>query len=184
MKPFKKHSTPRTRNRVFAAFSAGKSAAAIALDEGIAVSLVYGIKRRFTRQDWGISPPGRGRPSKLTTHDRRRLKEATSNDVFISLSELQNRVAPHVSVDTIRRYLKDVGIMHRKAAQRPFLKDNHAAQRLEFAQKYHQKPLTWFRRVIWSDECSVQRGDGQGQKWVWRPRGGWLRSTISRSTTN
>lgn len=166
IKPFKKHTTPRTRNRVFAAFSAGKSATAIALDEGISVNLVYGIKKRFTHQDWGISPPGRGRPSKLTTHDRRRLKDAVNNDVFISISELQNRVVPHVSVDTVRRYLKNVGIMHRRAAQRPFLKEEHAMKRLAFAQKYYQMPLAWFRRVLWSDECSVQRGDGQGQKWV------------------
>ncbi|CCE27764.1 uncharacterized protein CPUR_01238 [Claviceps purpurea 20.1] len=115
-KPFRKHSSPRTRNRVWAAFSAGKSAAQIAIDEGISPSLVYGIKRRFTHQDWGISPTGRGRPSKLTKHDIRRINAQIKQEPSISMRELQQRCAPHVSAQTIVRYLKTNGVTHERVA--------------------------------------------------------------------
>ncbi|KAG5950513.1 hypothetical protein E4U58_001596 [Claviceps cyperi] len=58
--------------------------------------------------------------------------------------------------------------MHRKAAQRPFLTEEHAQLRLQFALKCRDKPLAWFRRVLWTDECAVARGDRQIQAWVWR----------------
>lgn len=60
----------------------------------------------------GISPRGRGRPSKLSKHDMLRLRP----EMTIIISKricAKAKCAPHVSTGT--------GVMHRKAVQRPSL---------------------------------------------------------------
>lgn len=115
LKPLGVHTSPRTRNRVWAAFSAGKPAAQIASEEGLPRTLVYGIRTRFAHQDWGVSPQGRGRPSKLTKHDLRRLRARIEEEPSVSIRELQ-KCAPHVSADTIRRHVVNITKEARKAA--------------------------------------------------------------------
>lgn len=105
-----KHTTPRTRNRVWASLCAGKKAAVIASEEGIKTSLVYGIKRRFTAQDWGVTKAGRGRRSALSADDQKALKDAAEEDPGISVGDLQKKVTPHVTIWTVRRYLLKCGI--------------------------------------------------------------------------
>lgn len=80
-KPPNKHTTPRRRNRIIAATAAGQTASQIAINEGIPKTLVYGVRRRFKHQDWGVSPKGRGRPRK---DSNRQTKTATAGDPSIS----------------------------------------------------------------------------------------------------
>ena len=52
---------------------------------------------------------------------------------------------------------------------RPELLLEHAEKRLEWAETYAgYTPTDWWL-VIWSDECSVERGDGVRPIWTWNP---------------
>ncbi|ETS77574.1 hypothetical protein PFICI_11448 [Pestalotiopsis fici W106-1] len=170
-KRFRTHSTPRLRNRVWVRFECGMPAAEIAEKEGILESLVYGIRKRFRAQDWGVSRPGRGRRGILSDRDKRHLMVAVGRDPFISIPILRRDVVPHVSVPTVRRFLRNAGIMHRRAARRPFLTKEHARKRLQWARAMQDKSVEYWKNVLFTDESSVQRGQGQHQKWVFRPLG-------------
>jgi len=73
-----------------------------------------------------------------------------------------------VSKSTLYRMLKDEGITNWLARKRPLLTPEVAAKRLRWA-KLHQN-WTWdeWRLIIWSDECSLERGIGGRRVWVFR----------------
>lgn len=55
--------------------------------------------------------------------------------------------------------------------RRPALTEAHAAARLQWALRYqHFTYLNW-RRVRWSDECSIQLGKGRKRGWVFAQAG-------------
>lgn len=111
-----KHSTPRKRNRIFAYYSAGVSAKAIAVKEDVLESHVRGVIRRFSAQDYGISRPGRGRPQKLTERDQRVILREVAKDPLIPLETLRKLTCPHVSRGCLRDCLTKKGI-HRPGDQ-------------------------------------------------------------------
>ena len=64
------------------------------------------------------------------------------------------------------RLLQEMHIRKWIRLKRPALTPNHAYQRLTWAQRYrHFRYLNW-RRVRWSDECSIELGNGQKLEWV------------------
>jgi hypothetical protein len=58
--------------------------------------------------------------------------------------------------------------MHRKAIQRPYLTDQHALQRLEFGVEHLNKRLSFWRRILFTDESSVEWGSGARNSWVFQ----------------
>ncbi|KAK4140597.1 uncharacterized protein C8A04DRAFT_31851 [Dichotomopilus funicola] len=105
-----KHSTPRKRNRIFAYYSAGISAKAIAVKEDVLESHVRGVIRRFSAQDFGVSRPSRGRPQKLTERDQRVILREVAKDPLIPLETLRKLTVPHVSRGCLRSFLTKQGI--------------------------------------------------------------------------
>ena len=64
-----------------------------------------------------------------------------------------------LSDDTIARILEKCGIKHWRAARRPFLTPEVAAVRLAWAKEQLEWTQQW-DKIIFSDECSVERGTG------------------------
>jgi hypothetical protein len=78
---------------------------------------------------------------------------------------------PNVSKNTITRYLQKSGIQKWRCRKRPLLNDTKAAARLQWALLHDNKPDTYWRRWVWSDECSIERGKGGAWDFVYRKRG-------------
>ena len=59
------------------------------------------------------------------------------------------------------------------------MEEEHAAQRLEWARRYKDwTPEDWLK-VNWSDECSVERSEGEEVLWVFRtPADKWKKEMI------
>ena len=57
------------------------------------------------------------------------------------------------------------------AAQRPALTAEHAQRRLAFAQKHRDWSTEEWKSIIFSDECSIERGAGKRRPWVFRMPG-------------
>ncbi|KAJ5471864.1 hypothetical protein N7539_008704 [Penicillium diatomitis] len=54
---------------------------------------------------------------------------------------------------------------------RPYLDEEHASKRLQWAYRYREFTPTDWARVFWSDECTVERGIGIQREWTFiRPR--------------
>lgn len=54
------------------------------------------------------------------------------------------------------------------AAKKPLLKPEHAKKHLAFTAKYKDSDENEWRSVIFSDECSLERGFGARPTWVFR----------------
>src|SRR5439155_2498031 len=76
--------------------------------------------------------------------------------------------AQGAGIQPIKRILKQHNIGKWRAKKRPRLKQQHADQRLEWALKYeHWRDEDW-RKVIWSDESTVERSKDPRTVWVFR----------------
>jgi len=101
-----------------------------------------------------------GRPYILTERDERHILLEIRKNPKISYQKLSEILNLYVSSRTIRRMLKKHGIKKWMAKKRPLLTEEHARKRLEFALKYRDWSYDEWSTVIWSDECSIQRGSG------------------------
>jgi hypothetical protein len=163
--------SPNTRSRIVGSRDHGIKFAAIGRMERLSDSTVRTIYKNATHQTSCITPKRYGAPSVLTIGDHRLIRRAIVINPKITAQQLFVSCAPHSSKKTIYRYLKKSGIQKWRAKQRPFLTPEHALLRIEWATKYDGKPVEYWRRLRWSDECSVERGKGGAIEWVYRRRG-------------
>jgi hypothetical protein len=62
------------------------------------------------------------------------------------------------------------GIRKWRAAEKPGLTEEHAQLRKEWAERYAGWTVDDWRKVVWSDECSVARAADPSKGWVFRTR--------------
>jgi transposase len=83
------------------------------------------------------------------------------------------------SLATYRRTLAKHNITKWRAARRPVLTPEHAKARKAFALKYRDWDTEKWSNIIWSDECSVERGAGKKREWVFRtPQQKWAKEMV------
>ena len=98
-----------------------------------------------------------GRPKIITTRTCRRPVRESKKARRQTLSELHNDVAPHASLDRVKRALASVNIKKWRARKRALLKDEHAVKRLAWAMEYKNWTKEDFEGVIFSGECMVEK---------------------------
>lgn len=122
-------------------------------------TIKYTVKMERER-DENRSLPRSGCPRKLTEDDRDNLYDiAIHQDPHIKMDDLMKNV-DDVSKVTVRRLFRE---MHQKKwlqKSRPAIKPEHAAQRLAWANSYAHFTEEDWARVVWTDECTVERGKG------------------------
>lgn len=161
-----KHHSPHKRTAIATAYRKGTPARAVAAEYDISPSAVYAIARRYDTQISGKSRPGRGGKPKLDERTIRRILREIDGNPFISCRELIQNCSLPVTAETLTKTLKEKGIQHMKALRRPKLSDKIAEKRLAFAEKHLNKPLSYWKRFVFSDETTVARGQGERQGWV------------------
>lgn len=166
-KTSRKEYSPHTRGRIAMAYSKGTKLIDIAKELSIPKGSVYGILKRYKTQQKGRSQPRAGRTAILSERDKRHIQRAVFQSPFDSAKEIRDKCEIKAGESTISRAMRKSGLGHWKALRRPKLTPDHAKARLEFAKIHVHKPLDWWRRVIFSDETSIQRGCGDRTKWVW-----------------
>ena len=165
------HKTPRQGSRIYTLIKSGMVSSEVAKLEGVIPSTCRGIVTRFKKQDDGVTNTRTGRPPILSPQDRRAILRAVAKDPFMAISDLQKDHASDVSPSTLRRFLKKEGIMHVQAARRPYLTEEAAENRFEWAMQHRDLPLAFWRKVLFTDESTVERSDGQKVSSVFRPYG-------------
>lgn len=163
----KKNWSPHKRGRIRKMYDLSVPIRKIALDEGIPRGTVHGLVTRYDHQVKGRDRPRPGRPKKLSERQERYIIRLIEENPFIKNQEIINQADLSISEWTLTQYLQSKGIQHRRALKRPKLTPANAAIRLRFAQEHVDKPLSWWRQVIFSDECSIVCGDGEKEKWCW-----------------
>lgn len=113
--------------------------------------------------------PKRGRPRVTTSTLDQALVSMSLLNPFHTALDIRNDLAPTVSVDTVRKRLKEGGLKCHIPARKPFLKDIHMRKRLEFAQGYFNWGVSDWEKVVFSDE-KIFRASSKGPLRVYRPK--------------
>lgn len=131
-------------------------------------STVHAFLTRYKNLGTHENRPIVGRTPLITTRTKRRLVRQAKKARQQPLQELTNEVAPYASVRTIQRSLAGEDIKKWRAKKRALLKEDHVAQRLSWAKEHKDWTKEDWERVIFSDECSVEKSKDPRGVWVFR----------------
>lgn len=135
----------------------------------IPLSTIHYTLRQEAKRVHGISIPRPGPIRKLTEEDRDRVYDAIQSRPDITREDLLAEVDYKVKRHSIWRLTHEMGLRKWRKMNRPYLTPIHAAKRLNWALTYrHFTPEDW-KRVFWSDETTVERGQGARKEWTFIP---------------
>jgi len=171
-----KHLTPEDRLCITTMRKSGLSYRDISKKTRVPLATVHATVQNV--QQWAKCPnssklgeekKGRGRP-RITTEDQDQamIDEALSNR-FASYEAIQEKIAPGVSVVTVKRRFSERNLRKWIAKRRTRLDPSDAEKRLAWAHAHeHWTKLDWLTKCMWGDEVTVERGGGRRPRWVFR----------------
>lgn len=115
--------------------------------------------------------PRSGRPRVTTTQENLLIVRLCKKNPEILVKEIQEQLqnaGSMVSQTTIRRRLHDAKLRGYVARKKPLLSNVHKKRRLEFALKYENKSLDFWKKVIFSDESKFEVYGNNRRKTIWR----------------
>ena len=80
----------------------------------------------------------------------------TQRNPSITSRNIVETLKLNISSRTVRRRLKDVNLKSCLARRKPQINKVHKRKRLAFAKKYVNKPLSFWKKIIWSDESKFE----------------------------
>jgi hypothetical protein len=111
-------------------------------------AIVKRVKTNGTTQTRAKS----GRPPKIgRSTDLNILREWTSNPRQPP-RQVISTLGLNVSINTVKRRIKKRGLSGFIAARKPFINDRNRKRRVALAKDLLNKPISFWKRVIWSDE--------------------------------
>ena len=66
--------------------------------------------------------------------------------------EIENELEISLHTDTIRKRAHEVGQFERVARKKPYVNTINRGERLKFAKEMFEKPVDFWKTVVWSDE--------------------------------
>lgn len=161
---------PQTRSRICELKQQGWSYGQLAKRfPHIPLGTIKTTIRREPERTNCVSKPRSGAPKKLNETDIQRIKTHIQNDPHVKYDDLLADVDWKVKRRSIQRLLNVENIRKWRQRKRPYIEHHHAQLRLQWAERYrHFTPEDW-ARVLWSDECSVERGAGLRPCWTFTP---------------
>lgn len=137
-------------------------------------STVYSIIKRYKNSGTVENQPRSGRPRSLTVRESRELVREVKRNPFTSSLKLKKKVQDEFGKDvgrtTIRRYLKREGYSGRIARKKPFISKVNRRKRLNFARQHVDKPLEFWKKVLWTDETKINLFGSDRGSFVWRKK--------------
>lgn len=116
--------------------------------------------------------PRTGRPKVLTVRQRRQVVKQALKNPSKSAQNLADDLAScsgkHVALQTIRNVLHNEGIRGRRPVKKPFISEVNRKKRLDFATKYVNEPLDFWKKIIFSDESKFEVFKPANILTIWR----------------
>lgn len=107
----------------------------------------------------------------MTDREKRILHRLARENPSWTYATLLQELPFNISRHTVIRHLKEYGLVNWRAKKRQLLTQKTADIRLAWCQSHLNWTENDWYNVIFSDECSVERGAGKGTKWIWRHTG-------------
>lgn len=149
----------------------------VALKYNVSKSTVCKLMKKAQQHKTIENLKRKGRKKKVTPRMERRIMREVDNNNTSSSRQIKESLSLPVSPASIRRCLNSKGVSSRFSLLKPFINEEQAEKRLAFALKYHKMPLSFWRKVVFSDESKFQIHPNR-KKRVWRRKG--IREALKR----
>jgi len=144
------------------------------------------IVQRYRRTRSIQSQPRTGRPAIITPREEkviiRKVKVDPSKSAPIINSEIQCQFGKVATNQTIRNILNRSGRKGYYARMKPFINKKNQRKRLNFARLHVSKDISFWKKVLWSDESKFNVFGSDGRKRVWREKNQALRPRYLSAT--
>ena len=151
----------------------GESAASIHRTTGYGIATISCLHSEHCPN---LSKPLGGCPRLLSTasisYAKQVIRTGKVDNATQAAVMLRRHSSGGFSTQTLRRELKESGMVSVVKKKRPRLLKRHRKDRLEFAERHAEWTLEDWKRVIWSDETKINRLGSDGRKYVWKEQGG------------
>ena len=160
--------SPYQRGIIVGAAASGFTPVRIAKVAGVRESTVRTtIQKASTRND-GESKSRSGRFILLSIRDQRHIVRIVRINPRINYTDLRLQAGLICSRTTVYRTLKEYGLTNWLTQKRPLLTPEVARKRFEWCLTRRDWGVEEWSKIIWSDECSVEKGSGKERQWVFR----------------
>lgn len=138
----------------------GKTYSEIAEIVKVSKSSVHRTLQRKCETGSNKNRKGSGRPRKTSKRDDNRLLEISKSNRFKTAPDLrveinQSLVAP-ISLTTVKRRLREKGLIGRVAVKKPLLRPVNKKKRLQFAKEHKNWTIDDWKNVLWTDESKFE----------------------------
>lgn len=135
------------------------------------------IFRKWKETGDVVDLPRSGRPLKATSKIQNMIIEEVQQDPSLNVDQIIEESKVEVSNTTARRVLKEHKFRYKTAPEKWALTDQHCKDRLNWAREFISKPAEFWNRIVFTDECKIQRNPNKQKVWV--PEGANVPSTQS-----
>jgi transposase len=171
----KNRTTSAKRAQILLSLQKGYTTRAVGRAHYVNCSTVSRIRKKWltnhTLEDLGRV----GRPTLLDEPTQRRIVNLITSRRCSTAVEVRTHLKINedieISVSTIRRILRNHGLVSGVKKKKPYLSDSHRKTRLAFAKKYEKWTVEDWSKVIWSDESRFQIFGSDGKQYYWKRHG-------------
>lgn len=160
------------RNLIITDCESGVSQRKIAEKYAISKSAVQKLYKKFLNAGTVADQPGRGRTRSTTWRDAQMIR-MVKKDPTTTIRNLHKSFHQTISDRTVRRRLREANLRSftRFTRKRPLLNKRNKKKRLEFAIKYVNQPMEFWKRILWTDGSKFELLECKRRLRVWRKSG-------------
>ncbi|EUC62926.1 transposable element Tcb2 transposase, partial [Rhizoctonia solani AG-3 Rhs1AP] len=174
---------PEVRAQILALRETGLTLRLVAAKLGVPFPTVARTCRNWEKtRSYHSNRARSGRPRKMRLADARFAALSLSRTRLATAAQLRRDYFPHVSTETVRRRLREMGINNYTRRRVPLLTKRHLKARRDWAQDHATWSVDHWRRVIFSDESKFNIFGSDGPLRCWRRPGLALDPRYTRKT--
>lgn len=170
----KKSCTPEMRKLIIQKYCQTNSSMDVIAEELLcSKKMVYGAIKVYAETGSFENPKRKKRPRKTTVKEDRLICRYSRTNPFLTSQDIQHAVRSQLSTQitarTIRNRLTEAGLRGCIARKKPHVSAKNLKRRLDFTKEHLQKPLSFWKRILWSDESKFNMFGSDGKRYVRRP---------------
>lgn len=164
--PRGKEISPYMRGKIIGMVDSGSLISSIQAQYSLSRKAVRGTIAQDSLRQEGQSLPRSGCPRTYSDRDEQHMLRNLRLFPKSTFDDRRKETGLEMSNSTIKRLAKKHGLQHWRAKKRPELLQKHADERLLWCRVRQHWGVEEWKKYMWSDECSAERGRGKLIEWV------------------
>lgn len=178
-KPRGKHLNDTEKALLYGQALAGKDVEEIANENGLRADSLRKTFKSISERGTVQTSPRSGRPRVYDDRLIRRAIRKGRETPDITWASLQDHLGLKIDIVTMRKWFTEAGLQNWRKKKRPYLSEASAAARYKWANKHLHWTAEDWSKVMFTDECSVERGRGAKPAFVFRtPAQKWTKEMV------